>query len=93
MHMDPSAGPEDELRCQCGRVGWVRAELKAEQGQGQRHLHLVHGKLLPDAVPGVKQSSSAIPRSQLSHTRTQPFLSPALGAPDSVLGSKSKGMG
>ena len=30
----------------------IWSQLKAEQGQGHRHLHLVHGKLLPDAVPG-----------------------------------------
>lgn len=30
-----------------------------QQGQRQRHLHLVHGKLLPDAVPAEKWSSSA----------------------------------
>lgn len=52
MQVYPVAGPEDNLRDHYGKLGWVRAELEAEQGQGQRHLHLIHGKLLPDAVPG-----------------------------------------
>lgn len=58
MQVDPIAGPEDDLRYQCGRLGWVGAELKAEQGQGQSHLHLVHGKLLPNAVPEERMINS-----------------------------------
>ena len=34
MQVDPIAGPEDDLRYQCGRLGRVGAELKAEQSQG-----------------------------------------------------------
>lgn len=57
--MNPVLGAKDDLRYFAGRLGGIGRELEAEQGQGQRHLHLIHGKLLPDAVPGVKQSSSA----------------------------------
>ena len=60
LQVDPIPGPEDHLRYQCGRLGRVGAELKAEQGQGQSHLHLVHGKLLPDAVPEERMTNAPI---------------------------------
>lgn len=49
--MNPILGAKDEPSYLEGRLGRVRQELEAQQGQSQRHLHLVHGKLLPNAVP------------------------------------------
>ena len=52
MQVDPILGHQHNS------WGWNRdpegiwCQLKAEQGQGHRHLQLVHGKVLPDAVPG-----------------------------------------
>lgn len=36
-----------------GGLKGSRANSKAVQAEGRDHLHLVHGKLLPDAVPAV----------------------------------------
>ena len=65
--MNPILGAKDDLRYFAGRLGWVRQELEAEQGQGQGYLHLVHGELLPDAVPGEKQNTSATPSQCWAH--------------------------
>jgi len=52
MQVDTASGLEDELLCQHRRLGGIGEQLEAEQGQCQSHLHLVHSKLLPNAVPG-----------------------------------------
>lgn len=59
MQVNAVLGAKDDLRYLQGGIGWVGGQLEAEQGQGQGHFQLVHGKLLPDAVPGIKQLSSA----------------------------------
>lgn len=57
--MNPILGAKDDPSDFEGRHGRVRQELEAQQGQSQGHLQLVHGKLLPNAIPAEKQSSSA----------------------------------
>lgn len=52
MQVDPILGLQHDSWKGNGDPERIRSQLKAEQGQGHRHLHLVHGKLLPDAVPG-----------------------------------------
>ena len=51
MQVDPILGPQHNSWPGNRDPGRIWHQLKAEQGQGHRHLHLVHGKLLPDAVP------------------------------------------
>ena len=50
--MNAVLGAKDEPRYLMGGIGEVRGQLEAEQDQRQGHLHLNHGKLLPNAVPG-----------------------------------------
>ena len=52
MQVDPILGPQHNSWPGNRDPGRIWRQLKAEQGQGHRHLHLAHGKLLPDAVPG-----------------------------------------
>lgn len=49
--MNAVLGAKDEPRYLMGGIGEVRGQLEAEQDQRQGHLHLNHGKLLPNAVP------------------------------------------
>lgn len=44
---------QDQLKQLDGWPRRVQGELKAEQAEGRYNLHLIHGKLLPDAVPAV----------------------------------------
>lgn len=60
MHVYPIFGPEDDLWYHYGNLGRVWVDLEATQGQGQGHLHLIHGKLLPNAVPGERVTSALI---------------------------------
>lgn len=53
VQVDAILGAQDQLQ---GLDGWpqeVGGKLKAEQAEGRDHLHLIHGKLLPNAVPAV----------------------------------------
>lgn len=52
--MNAILGAKDDLRYLTGGIGEVRGQLEAEQDQRQGHLHLSHGKLLPNAVPDIK---------------------------------------
>lgn len=75
MHVYPVAGLEDELWYHYGKLGWVRVELEAPQGQGQGHFHLIHGKLLPNAVPGDRVTSAPVPAFVPSHPELDsPYL-------------------
>ena len=52
LQVDPIFGLQHNSLNRNGNPGGIWCQLKAEQGQGHSHLHLVHGKLLPNAVPG-----------------------------------------
>lgn len=52
MQVDPILGPQHNSWPGNWDPERIWCQLKTEQGQGHRHLHLIHGKLLPDAVPG-----------------------------------------
>lgn len=52
LQVDPIFGVQHDFWSGNGLPGGIWCQLKAEQGQGHSHLHLVHGKLLPNAVPG-----------------------------------------
>lgn len=52
--MNAVLGAKDEPRYLMGGIGEVRGQLEAEQDQRQGHLNLIHGKLLPNAVPDIK---------------------------------------
>lgn len=46
-------GAQDQVKHLDGWLQGVQGKLKAEQTEGCDHLHLIHGKLLPNAVPAV----------------------------------------
>lgn len=69
--MNPILGAKDDPSDFEGRHGRVRQELKAQQGQSQGHLHLVHGKLLPDAIPAETQQLSQLHPSA-GHSKPSP---------------------
>lgn len=50
--MDPILGTQHNFLYWNGNSGRIWCQLEAEQGQGHSHLQLIHGKLLPNAVPG-----------------------------------------
>lgn len=52
MQVDPISGSQHNSWSGIRDPGGIRCQLKAEQGQGHSHLHLIHGKLLSDTVPG-----------------------------------------
>ena len=52
MQVDPILGHQHNSWSGDRDPEGIWCQLKAEQGQGHRHLQLVHGKVLPDAVPG-----------------------------------------
>lgn len=52
MQVDPILGHQHNSWSGNRDLERIWRQLKAEQGQGHCHLHLVHGQLLPDAVPG-----------------------------------------
>lgn len=52
VQVDPIFGLQHNSLNRNGNPGGIWCQLKAEQGQGHNHLHFVHGKLLPNAVPG-----------------------------------------
>lgn len=56
VEMDAILGPQNQLGHLDGGPQGVQGELKAEQAEGCDHLHLIHGKLLPDAVPTVSST-------------------------------------
>lgn len=51
VEVDAVLGAQDQLGQLDGQPQGVHREFKAEQAQGCDHLHLIHGELLPDAVP------------------------------------------
>lgn len=51
MQIDSMFGSEDSVAGEGRRPGEVWSYLESEQNQGDGHLQLQHGKLLPDAVP------------------------------------------
>ena len=52
MQVDPILGHQHNSWSGDRDPEGIWCQLKAEQGQGHRHLQLVHGKVLPNAVPG-----------------------------------------
>lgn len=54
--VDAILGAQDQLGHLDGEPQGVQGELKAEQAEGCDHLHLIHGKLLPNAVPTVSST-------------------------------------
>ena len=52
MQVDPILGHQNNSWSGDRDPEGIWCQLKAEQGQGHRHLHLLQGKVLPDAVPG-----------------------------------------
>lgn len=61
VEVDAIFGAQDQLGDLNGDLGRVRREFKAQQTKGCDHLQLVHGKLLPDAIPAAsnKETSSS----------------------------------
>lgn len=51
MQVDPVLGLEDDVVQEEQRCGRGCSHFETEQNQGDGHLQLEHGKLLPDAVP------------------------------------------
>jgi hypothetical protein len=49
--MDSMLGFEDDVVGEGERPGEVWGHLETEQNQGNGHLQLEHGKVLPNAVP------------------------------------------
>lgn len=52
LQVDPILGTQHNFLYWNGNSGRIWCQLKAEQGQGHSHLQLIHGKVLPNAVPG-----------------------------------------
>lgn len=57
VEVDAILGAQDQLQDLDGWPQKVGDKLKAEQAEGRDHLHLVHGKLLPNAIPAVSGST------------------------------------
>lgn len=52
LQVDPILGIQHNFYFWNRNLGRIWCHLKAEQGQGHSHLQLIHGKVLPNAVPG-----------------------------------------
>ena len=50
LQIEPTLGPHDELKLLLWRAVGVKGQLKVSQDAAQGDLHLVDGKLLPNAV-------------------------------------------
>ena len=51
VQVDPLLGFDENMGHEDNRLGGLYSHLEAEQNQGNNHLHLSYGKILPDAVP------------------------------------------
>lgn len=72
--MNAILGAKDDPRYLTGGIGEVRGQLEAEQDQRQGHLHLNHGKLLPDAIPhssSKRQKGVRVPARYILWRKTQ----------------------
>ena len=52
MQVDPILGHQHNSWSGDRDPEGIWSQLKEEQDQGHHHLHILHGKVLPDAVPG-----------------------------------------
>ena len=51
MQVDPLLGFDENMGHEDKRLGGLYCHLEAEQNQGNNHLYLNYGKILPNAVP------------------------------------------
>jgi hypothetical protein len=56
MEVDTILGAQDQLGHLDRQPGRIQRELKAEQTEGCDHLYLIHGKLLPNAIPAANST-------------------------------------
>ena len=56
VKVDAILGAQDQLGQFDGWPQRVQGELKVEQAKDRDHLHLTHGKLLPNAVPAMSNT-------------------------------------